>query len=168
MALLNQTFDPSTVADDERDFPLMPDGWYIGQITENDLVATKTGNGQMLKLTVEVLEGDCRGRKVWDQLNIVNGNAQAQEIAQRTLKKICLAVGHVGVLSNGDDLQFKPVRVRIATKPAQGEYRAQNVVKGYEPLSGAAPSHGPASQPQAQQSEPQRAAAGGGSRPWNR
>jgi hypothetical protein len=161
MADLGQ-FDPSQVQDEERE--LLDPGVYTAQIIESDLVATKNGTGQMLKLTFEVIDGPSAKRRVWENLNIQNQNQQAQEIAQRSLKRICSAVGHAGVLRNSDELHFKPLRIRVAVEEDKsGQYGPQNRVKGFEPVTGAAtPANSGGYKPPQEQ---QRAAAGGG-RPW--
>lgn len=163
-------FNPDAVPDDERDFPIVPDGNYHAHVIESDLIATKRGDGQILKLTWEILEGPCARRKLWENLNIANPNAQAQDISQRALKNICTAVGHVGVLNDSEALHFKPARIRVGHRDAQGEFKAQNVIKGYEPLGGAnRPASAPtnaAYTPTPQQQVAQAASAGGKSRPW--
>jgi len=160
-------YNPDTVEDQERE--LLPPGMYTAQVIESDLVAAKTGSGQILNLTWEIVEGPCAKRRVWDRLNIVNANAQAQEIAQRQLKRLCTAIGHAGVLSDSDQLHFKPHRIRVAVEEDKtGQYAPKNVVKGFEALGGrTAPAQGLGQSAQTQ-SEPaqQRAASGGGSRPW--
>lgn len=159
-------FNPDTVPEDERDFDLIPDGIYIGQFVDSELVPTRAGDGQRLNLTGEIVEGQCARRKVWEGLNIIHPSAQAQEISQRTLKTICAAVGHIGVLSDSADLHFKPMRFRIGHEDAKGAYKAKNVIKGYEPLGGVnRPASVATSQPEPQRA-PAQAAAGGASRPW--
>jgi hypothetical protein len=158
------TFDPSQVQDEERE--LLPAGTYTAQIIESDLVATKNGAGQMLKLTFEIVDGPCAKRRVWENLNIQHTNQQAQEIAQRSLKRICSAVGHQGVLTDSEHLHFKPMRIRVAIEEDKsGQYGPQNRVKGFEPLNGAAtPAPSSGYTPPQQQEQPRQAAGGG--RPW--
>lgn len=160
-------FNPDAVQDEERE--LLPPGAYTAQVIESDLVPTKNGAGQMLKLTFEIVEGPCARRKLWENLNIINPNAQAQEIAHRALKRICVAVGHQGVLTDSEALHFKPVRLRVSVEEDKsGQYGPQNRVKAYESVSGS-PSGFSQASTQRQQAQPQQqAAAGGGARPWNR
>lgn len=156
-------FNPDAIEDDKRDFAPMPAGVYVAQIIESDLVATKTGTGQMLKLTFEIIEGPCAKRQVWENLNIVNANVQAQEIAQRALKRICNAVEWSGPLTDSNDLHFKPMRVRLGIEEDKsGQYAPKNTIKNYEVIGGAATA-GPAYTPPAQS---YAAAKAGGSRPW--
>ena len=83
--------------------------------------------GQMLWLDMEVLEGPFQGRHVYDQLNLINPNPTAEEIAQRTLSAICHAVGKLQV-ADSEELHFLPLLVRVAVKP-----NGYNEVKGYKP-----------------------------------
>lgn len=167
MAQLGYSFDPDQVPDDERDFALMPDGVYLAHIIESDLKGTSTG-GQMLALTWEIMDGPCQKRHVWENLNIVNSNAQAQDIAARALKNICRAIGHQGALTDSADLHFKPCRIRVGHEDAKGAYKAKNTVKGYEPLSGAAPALAATPQTQHRTSEAEPAKAAGGGAPWRK
>ncbi len=136
MAALSQ-FNPDDVSDDRE---ILPAGNYIAQIIESSLATTKSG-GTMLKLTWEILDGPLTKRRVWENLNIVNSNADAQAIAERSLKRICGAIGHAGVLNDSEALHFKPAEITVAIQPAKGEYGEQNTVKGYKAVGagGAAP-----------------------------
>ena len=90
---LDQTFDPNSVPEDDRTFDPLPAGDYLMQVTESEIKPTKSGSGEQLILTLEVVDGPHQNRKVWDRLNIRNENADAQRIAQRALADLCLAIG---------------------------------------------------------------------------
>jgi hypothetical protein len=79
-----------------------------------------------------VLEGPLQGRHVYDQLNLINPNPTAEEIAQRTLSAICHAVGKLQV-ADSEELHFQPMVVKVAVKP-----NGYNEVKGYKPVQQAA------------------------------
>ena len=131
MAKLGGTFDASGV---EPNAPLeaLPPGDYKVQILQSEMRVTKAGTGQMLWLDMEVLEGPLKGRHVYDQLNLINPNPTAEEIAQRTLSAICHAVGKLQV-ADSEELHFLPMLVRVAVKP-----NGYNEVKGYKPVQQAA------------------------------
>ncbi|WP_374387161.1 DUF669 domain-containing protein [Brevundimonas sp.] len=148
-------FNPDDVQDDRE---IIPAGNYTAQIIESSLAATKSG-GDMLKLTWEIIDGPLAKRRVWENLNIRNQNQQAQEIAERSLKRICGAVGYVGTLTDSEHLHFKPCEITVAIKPAEGQYGEQNIVKGYKALGG-----GSANQQQAAVG----AAPAAGARPWGK
>jgi len=88
-------------------------------------------------LDIEVIEGKFAGRKVFDRLNLNNPNSVAVEIAQRALSSICRAID-VPNPKNSSELLDKPLMVKVAVKPADGEYSASNEVKGYDAAGAAA------------------------------
>lgn len=174
MASLNGTFDATTV-EPAQTFDVIPPGDYLVQIIESEMRTTKAGDGQMLALTLEVLEGPSKGRRLWDRLNLVNNNAQAQEIAQRTLSAICHATGKLQV-NDSEHLHFIPMIAKVTAKPAgpdkYGIQRdAQNEIKGYKQANGAVvTARMPASQPAAAQGAAALAAQKpvAASPPWRR
>lgn len=156
----------------------VPAGVYLAQVIDSNVVATKTG-GQMLKLTHEILDGPCKGRRVWSNINVANQSAEAERIGQAQLSALCHAV-NVLDLQDTSMLHMIPLRMRVTIRPAgpdkQGMPReAQNEVKGYEAATGAAPiqvqpqpaasaNHAPAQQPAQQPAA--RPTTGGA--PWAR
>ena len=54
------------------------------------------GNGTYLLAVFEILEGEYRGRKIFQNVTLQNANQQAVEIGQRLLTDIYNAVGHTG------------------------------------------------------------------------
>lgn len=166
-----EDFDPSTVPEDDRSFDLIPAGDYLMQVIESDLIETKSGSGHILKLTCEILEGPNTNRRVWINLNIRNQNPQAQQIAQRDLADLCIAVG-VASLRNSDDLHFKPFIGKVKIKPAKDGFDAQNTVSRFKAMGGAPPTQ-PAqrqtAQPaQRQAAQPAQKQAASGARPWSK
>lgn len=162
MALLNGTFDAAGV-EPAKPFEPLPAGKYRAQIIESEMVATRSGDGQMLKLTLEITEGPFARRKLWDQLNLVNPSSQAMEIAQRTLSAICHATGQLQV-ADSEQLHFKPMRVTVKYEPEGNDrngvwQKARNRIGGYERPDGgpaahsapAAPMPRPQAPPQASQ-----------------
>ena len=109
----------------------MPADWYKCVITQTEEKPTKKQNGSYLQLDIEVIEGKFAGRKVFDRLNLNNPNSVAVEIAQRALSSICRAIDVPNPM-NSSELLDKPLMVKVAVKPADGEYSASNEVKGYD------------------------------------
>ena len=169
MAQLNATFDATGVAP-AAPLELLPPGRYAAQIVNSEMRPTRAGNGQYLWLELDVIEGPHQGRKLWDQLNLVNPNPQTVEIAQRTLSAICHAVGQMQV-SDSEALHFRPLQVTLAVEADSRdkhlpphEQRKQNRVKGYAQIGGAAPAR-PAAGPAAARSPAAQAAAAAPARP---
>lgn len=171
MAFLGGTFD-ATQIEPNQPFDLLPAGDYTCIITESEMADTRTG-GQMLKLTLQVIEGEHTNRMLFDRLNLVNSNAKAVEIAQRTLSSICHAVGKYQV-SDSAELHNLPVIASVKMRPASadGQYGPQNDIKGYKPATAQTAYQAPAQQPAqaapAQQAPqaPAQQAAPAGTPPW--
>jgi len=122
----------------QSDFSPLPVGNYTVVITQSEMKPTKTGNGQYLQLTLQVVEGEFKNRLIFDRLNIQNPNSVAQQIAQKALSSICRAVG-VMHPKDSEELHDKPFSVKIGIRPASGEYGESNIVRGYSSLSSSTP-----------------------------
>lgn len=138
MAFLGGTFDASQV-EPQGDYTPIPPGEYKVQIVSSDMVGTSTGNGHMLKLELEILEGDQAGRRFYDRLNLDNPSAQAQEIAQRTLSAICHAIGKLSV-QDSDELHMQPmIAVVFVEEKKTGRdgktYGPSSKIKTYKPIT---------------------------------
>ena len=142
--------EPSTT------FQPLPADWYKCVIAETEERVTSKGDGSYLQLSIEVIEGDYAGRKVFDRLNLKNPNPTAVEIAQRSLSSICRAIG-VNSPKDSVELRDKPMMVKMSVRPAQNGYEASNDVKGYEAVTGGA---------SAQPAPSGVTASGGSTPPW--
>ena len=127
-------FDASTVAPQQATGPL-PAGTYLAHITESDVQPLKSGNGEGLKLTFEIIDGQFKGRKVWENLNIRHTSEDTQRIAQSQLSALCHAVNVIKLMDTAA-LHFKPVRINVTVREAVGQYKASNNIKGYEAAGG--------------------------------
>lgn len=153
------SFDATAVAPQESLSPI-PAGHYLAHIIESDIQPLKSGMGQALALTFEVLDGQYRGRKVFARLNVQHrGSPEAERIAQAQLSALCHAVG-VLKLTDSAQLHHKPVRIRVKIrKDESGQYGDRNEVTGFEAASGV-----PTMPPQA--AAPAAAAASAVTPPW--
>lgn len=139
MADLGQVFDPAEVPEDNRSFDPLPTGDYLCQILESDVVKTKAGDGEILKLTLEVVDGPYEQRRIFENLNIRNPNPNAQAIAQRALADLCQACG-LGVIRDSEELHFKPFLAKVTIETDKtGQYEPKNRVRRYKPARGAPP-----------------------------
>jgi hypothetical protein len=111
------------------DFEPIPAGKYVAVITASEMKPTKSGSGSYLELTFQIVEGEYKGRLLWERLNLDNPNPLTVKIARGELSAICRAVG---VMEPRDSLELHNlplvVSVRQKTDP-EGEVR--NEVKGY-------------------------------------
>ena len=141
MAFLGGTFD-ATQVEPQGDFTPVPPGEYKVQITSSEMVETSAKTGHMLKLELEIVEGDQAGRKLYDRLNLDNPNSQAVEIAQRQLSAICHAVGKLSV-QDSEELHMLPMIAVVKVEPPRSangkEYGPSNSIKTYKASGNGAP-----------------------------
>ncbi|MGD8453624.1 MAG: DUF669 domain-containing protein [Phycisphaerae bacterium] len=154
MADLNG-FDARTV-DPAVAYDPIPAGKYLAVIVESQFKATKSGAGQYLELTFQVLEGECKGRLLWARLNLDNPNEMTKKIARAELSAICRAVG---VMAPKDSIELHnlPLVIKVAHAKRKDTGELTNVIKGYEPKGAAAATPATAA-----------AATAGGKAPWQR
>jgi hypothetical protein len=143
-------FDASQVAPQTSSGPL-PAGVYLAHIVESDVQPLKSGNGEGLKLTFEIIDGQFKGRKVYENLNIRHTSEDTQRIAQSQLSALCHAVNVIKLMDTAA-LHFKPVRINVTVREAVGQYKASNNIKGYEAAGGgiSAPATAPTPAPVAE------------------
>lgn len=123
-------FDANTVEPNDSFDPL-PNGDYLCVISSSEMKPTKSGDGSFLELEMEVIDGPCKGRKVWDRLNLNNANETAVRIAQGTLSAICRAV-NVLTPTDSCELHDIPLVVKVVCKKRADTGEMTNEVKGYK------------------------------------
>jgi len=160
MARFDTAFD-ATGIEPTTGYDVLPAGKYRAQIVESEMRVTRNGMGQFLWLMLDIIEGQYQGRKLFDQLNLVNSNPQTVEIAQRTLSAICHATGKLQV-NDSVDLHLVPMTIQVGVKPPKDGYSEKNTIRYLVPEKApAAPAYQAA--PAASQTSAAPAAA-----PWNR
>ena len=150
----------ATKIDPRGTFEPLPADWYEVVITASEEKPTKAQTGSFLELKMEVVDGQHKGRLLFDRLNLNNPNKTAEEIAASTLSAICHAVGVLHP-EDSSELHDRPMMVKVVVKPADGAYSASNEVKGYEAVNGN--SAGVATKPAAPASK-----AAASTPPWKR
>lgn len=133
-----QLINPANVEGNNQqmnDYSPIPDGKYPMQIVESEFKKTKAGNGHYLKLKHVIIDGEFKGRNLWNNLNLDNPNPTAVEIANKTLNTICVACGKAGVTDSAQ-LHGIPMTVTVAMKPATKTQPASNDIKYYEKFDG--------------------------------
>lgn len=147
--MANINFNADAVDISERSFDPIPAGTYVCQVVSTELRALKSGNGDGLSVSYEVLEGQFANRRLWQNLNIKHTNEVAQRIGQEQLAKLCKAVG-VSQLTDTTQLHMKPIKVRVKIRK-DDQYGDKNEVADVAAIAG--------SRPVAAQPAPQKPAA---------
>jgi hypothetical protein len=122
MADLGKWQNDVEAAEDSQDFDPMPAGDYRVVVDGGEEKATKAGNGVRLVLTLVVVDGEYKGRKLWASFNVENPNPKAVEIARSQLKQLIGAVGLKSFPRDTSDLEGIPFLVRVALKPPTDPY----------------------------------------------
>jgi len=114
-------------------FELVPAGDYEAVIVSSEMKPTKKG-GEYLDFQMQIANGPCQNRKLFDKLNLVNANATAVTIAKGTLSAICRAVG-VLTPNDSSELHYKPLRVSVGIRKREDNGEMENHIKSYKPRS---------------------------------
>lgn len=152
-------FNTADAPEPDNNFDPIPAGDYPMRVIGSEMKDTKDGTGKMLVLEMDITDGPSAGRKHWERFNLVNKNAQAVEIAQRSLAQLCLAVGKVSV-EDSDELHMLPFIAKMKVTPPKGEYSAGNQISAYKAVEG-----GGTKASTATKAEDKPAASPGGAKP---
>ena len=115
---------------------VIPAGQYLAAVKDSVVNPTKSGTGQVLTLTWQILDGPFANRLVFDRLNVVNANPQAEQIGQRQLSSLCHAV-NVLRMQDTSELHGIPCVIRVTIrKDESGKYGDSNEVKSYSTPAG--------------------------------
>ena len=135
--------EPSEFA--PRTFEALPRGDYTAMITDSVLKDTKSGLGQYIALTIEIIDGSYSGRKIWDNLNVKNPNPTAENIAKAGLTRYFQSCGQD--LEKGADttaLYNIPFKLTLGIDRKD---ETRNIVLGSGPLGSALKPKTPVSRP---------------------
>lgn len=115
------------------EFSPVPEGMYSCVITESDMQPNNAGTGSYLKLKIEIIEGEEKGRSVFEILNLDHPNEKAVNIAKATLSAICRATNVMQPKDSMDlhDIPFDAKIVVAKGKDKDGNERMNNNIKKY-------------------------------------
>jgi hypothetical protein len=132
----------------------LPPGEYPAIVSQTDLKDTKAGTGQYIELTIQIIDGEFSGRRIWERLNVINPSEQTVQIARAQLNQLAQAC-NVTALKDTDQLCDIPFKLVL---DIDRKDTTRNRVMGYEPAGSA--SRAPA--------KPAPAAAAPAKKPWER
>ena len=161
-----------------KEIGAVPAGKYRCRIEETERKDTKNHDAQYLQITHVITEGEYKGRKIFDRLNLwvaqggqwVRRTDEAGNIAGQAMSELLAALG-MATIRNHEELRGKSLVVKVKVRKNE-EYGDSNDVQNYysataetapagAPVAPPAPQAGPTTQPAGQ---PAAAAAGGV--PW--
>lgn len=130
-------FDAASV-EPSQNMTAIPAGKYQAVISQSIMKPTRSGNGQYLELTFEIISGEYNGRKLWTRLNLDNPSQKAVDIARQELSAICHAV-NVMSLHDTEQLHNLPMTITVKRMKKESSDEDANEVKGYAPAVSAVP-----------------------------
>ena len=149
--------DVESESQEQRSFDAIPNGTYPVIVTASEMKETKAGNGKYLSLTFDIIDGDFKGRKVWENLNVVNPSAVSEKIGRSQLAALCKAVD-VDKPTDSNELHDKPLLITVRKDKKEAD---RNVVAGYSQISDSYEA------PEAPKAPPKPAPATG-KKPWQK
>lgn len=170
MAALGQSYNPDAEPS-SGSFEPLPAGDYTLEIVESDYTANAKGNGMVLKLTTQVVDGEFANRKLFVNLNLEHENEKAQDIAQREFAALRRAVGVLNP-NDSEELHFKAFVAKVGVEKRKDNGELTNRVKQYyfEGEGGGTPAVANDNRPSANDNRPAaqepRATGTAGKRPW--
>ena len=106
---------PQSVKENESD-DILPAGDYLAEIIKTEMKQTNSGTGEYLSVMFKILEGSNKDKAIYTNLNLVNPNQVAVNIAIGTLDKICKAAGKDRKkLDDSDELLHIPMIFTVIT-----------------------------------------------------
>lgn len=117
------------------EFSLLPAGEYKTQVVKSTLETNKKQTGEVLTLEHDILEGEYKGRKIWDRLNISHENAVTEEIGRKQLRKLIEAAGLPLDLSDSEKLHYKPVITVLKVEKRKDNGEDTNKVSYYKSIN---------------------------------
>ena len=139
-----QQYEP----EDFQSFSPIPDGEYLAMIVETEVKETQSKTGQYIKVVWQILDGEFKDRKIFDNITLANPNKQAEEIGQRRLTRLCVECGINGILENTEQLHDHPMIVSVAIEAQKDDpNKKNNRIKKFQSADGegaAIPSAAPA------------------------
>jgi hypothetical protein len=138
----------------------VPAGKYLCRIDDTERKSTKNGDAQYLQITHTITEGEYKGRKIFDRLNLwtaqggqwVRRTDTAGTIAGEAMADLLLALG-MGPIRNHEDLRGKPLVVKVKVRKSEEHGDSNEVQKYYPAAEWTAPAGAPVAPP-AQQTGP--------------
>lgn len=162
MAFLN--VDLNTI-DEESGYAPIPAGIYTAQVTACESHQNKNGTGSYLRVRWDITGPKHQGRVIFDNVNYVHQNIEAQTIGLKRLKSMLVAGNVPFNFSSPSELVGISTSIEVKVKKSE-QYGEQNEIGAVHARpTGFAPSN-VTSMPAAQQAAPAAQAASSAKAPW--
>ena len=134
MAITNQATHTNT--GEKKVYPPLPDGDYLVSFDRASEQATKKGDGSYVKASFKVVEGDYKGRLLFNYFLITHSNPKAAQIGKEQLSKCLKAMGVVngfeGIGNDATQLESfvgKELIVKVGIEAGTNGYSDRNKIQ---------------------------------------
>ena len=131
-------FDAEKAASEGGSFDVLPQGDYIAQIV--DSTQKEKDGGMTITLKLEILEGQYKGRFVWDTLGMRHSSEKWVAACRRRLGQAMMVFG-ITKPRDTSEIHFKALTVSLTVREDESG-QVRNNVKAYKPRQSAAPTFG--------------------------
>jgi hypothetical protein len=132
LGFLGNDFDATT--EKEISFEPIPAGEYKA-IAENSEMKTSQGGDDYLSVKFVILEGQYKGRKIFNNFNLRHSKANVAEIARAEFAAFCRACNKPKPTDTAS-LHNVPIMLKVGVSKRKDTGDLQNSVKGYSRLGG--------------------------------
>ncbi len=109
-------------------FDILPEDEYICILTKSEWTDNKAKTGRFIYMEFTIVEGDHKGLKFIERLNLVNPNPVAVRIANQKMNQLCAAC-LLNDIEDTDELHGIPVTLVVGIDQNEGsDYPAQNKI----------------------------------------
>lgn len=130
--LYDDGYDTTKAAEEagpSGDFGPVPKGTYRVKVVSAETKETKAGNGEMLKVRLDIIGPNNAGRVIWDDILIKHPSEEAQRIGRERFATLCRASGLRNPKTT-DELQGKEVDAFVKVETSE-QYGDRNRVSFY-------------------------------------
>lgn len=103
------------------------DGWQEAEITEVMQKVSGSGN------TYVSVTFQCKGGRIWENLNVLHPRDNVREIAYKILANMCLAAGMRSIRDPSNPVELEGARMRVLVVPPK-DLNDRQSIKAFEPL----------------------------------
>lgn len=128
-------FDVTEVAPDTGsgaggNYDPIPEGEYVLKAIDAEERQTSKGDGSYIKVKFEVAKGEHAGRLLWQNFNVNNPSAKAQQIGRQQLVAWATACGSPNA-DDTDKLLDKMFKAAVSIEKGTGGYSDSNRIKAF-------------------------------------
>ena len=121
-------------ADGGSDFVPVPPGAYEAVMVDSSVGETADGK-ICLNYTLEVVQGEYKGRKIWERFLLTHQNPVAAGMAQRRLSSLCRILGVPYPPNDSSQLHNQPIVAVVKHSTPNGSTKVFANVDRFQPVS---------------------------------